>query len=175
MLQLARVRAVKGMMTASRFFSIRGHLAYFRVFSLPRFVHSAHIASALVSSLLLMNPAPICRPCALLNRSIAFSSAGPSPIVSWFVAILSAPLLPIRIVIRAFHEQCRNASPLPLRRESPGYRATASLFALVAGARPPESRHRGFNQEADFRIAGPRSSNTAGARYLHQQSRRTVL
>ncbi|MHA2789459.1 hypothetical protein ACXZ66_09975 [Corynebacterium sp. S7] len=42
-------------------------------------------------------------------------------------------------------------------------------------ARPPGSGHGGFNQEADFRIAGPRSSNTAGARYLHQECRRTVL
>lgn len=42
-------------------------------------------------------------------------------------------------------------------------------------ARPPDSRHRGFNQEADFRIAGPRSSNTAGVRYLHQECRRVVL
>ena len=42
-------------------------------------------------------------------------------------------------------------------------------------ADPPDSRHRGFNQEADFRIAGPRSSNTAGVRYLHQECRRVVL
>ena len=43
------------------------------------------------------------------------------------------------------------------------------------GARPPESGHGGFDQEADFRITGHRSSNTAGARYLHQECRRTVL
>ncbi len=35
------------------------------------------------------------------------------------------------------------------------------------GARPPESGHGGCDQEADFRITGHRSSNTAGARYLH--------
>lgn len=42
-------------------------------------------------------------------------------------------------------------------------------------ARPPESGHGGFDQKADFRITGHRSSNTAGARYLHQECRRTVL
>ena len=44
-----------------------------------------------------------------------------------------------------------------------------------SGARPPDSRHGGFDQEADFRIAGQRFSNTAGARYLHQECRRTML
>ena len=54
----------------------------------------------------------------------------------------------------------------------------ALLSGIISGsarARPPESRHRGFHQEADFRIAGSRSSNTAGARYVHQECRRTVL
>jgi len=46
---------------------------------------------------------------------------------------------------------------------------------IGARARPPGSGHGGFNQEADLRIAGQRSSNTTGARYLHQECRRTVL
>ncbi|HKM24396.1 MAG TPA: IS3 family transposase, partial [Corynebacterium sp.] len=46
---------------------------------------------------------------------------------------------------------------------------------VLDGARPLESRHRGFNQEADLSITGQRSSNTAGARYLHQECRRVVL
>ncbi|WP_131449826.1 CshA/CshB family fibrillar adhesin-related protein [Corynebacterium callunae] len=58
--------------------------------------------------------------------------------------------------------------------------ATSGTFLLASTtgqvrARPPDSRHGGFNQEADFRITEPRSSNTAGARYLHQECRRTVL
>lgn len=40
---------------------------------------------------------------------------------------------------------------------------------------PPDGSHRGFNQEADLRIAGPRSPNATGARYPHQECRRTVL
>ena len=50
-----------------------------------------------------------------------------------------------------------------------------AAFVMDAWARPPDSRHGGFNQEADFRITEPRSSNTTGARYLHQECRRTVL
>lgn len=46
---------------------------------------------------------------------------------------------------------------------------------VLARVRPPDGGHGGFDQEADLRIAGPRSSNTTGARYLHQECRRTVL
>lgn len=42
-------------------------------------------------------------------------------------------------------------------------------------ARPPESRHGGCDQEADLSVTGHCSSNTAGARYLHQECRRVVL
>ncbi len=58
---------------------------------------------------------------------------------------------------------------------------TGALTVAVPGsinrfwARPLESGHRGCDQEADLSVTGWRSSNTAGARYLHQECRRVVL
>ncbi|HAT1144340.1 MULTISPECIES: terminase gpP N-terminus-related DNA-binding protein [Corynebacterium] len=66
------------------------------------------------------------------------------------------------------------ASELSLNSKMSVY-AWAQRFREEGRARPPESGHGGFDQEADFRITGHLSSNTAGARYLHQECRRTVL
>lgn len=51
----------------------------------------------------------------------------------------------------------------------------AKFTDRLEGARPPESRHGGCDQEADLSVTGHCSSNTAGARYPHQECRRVVL